>query len=447
MDIGGAYLNSDIKKRIFMRLDKDLAALVVKLRPEYTKYLCPNGTMIVRLKKGLYGLIEAGLLWFENLRDFLLSIGFVQNQYDLCVFNKLFEDEQLTVCIYVDDFKVTCVLDAAIDWLYDKLVAQYERVKMNKGPVHAWVGQTFDYSVSGQVTISMNAFIREALEAWDDVTGYAATPALSDLFEIDESSAPLSKYHCELFHSRVMKLRFAAQRTRPDILVALAFLSTRTSKSTEQDWSKLVRVIRYLRSTPDLGIVLRANEELRLMAYIDAAHGVHSDFKGHTGALMSLGAGPIGVHSTKQKLNTKSSTETEVVGKSDYLSEVIWARNFLIEQGYDTGPAIVYQDNTSSIHMSKLGHSTSSRTRHISIRYFWIKDRITSGEVTEEHRGTDDMLADLLTKPLQGDKFRQLRARVHNMVWTGPRYVRGSALGNDHNPEDGSAGRSRPADG
>ena len=100
---------------------------------------------------------------------------------------------------------------------------------------------------------------------------------------------------------------------------------------------------------------------------------------------------------------------------SDGLSEVIWARNFLLGQGVRLEPAVVYQDNQSSMALISKGRSTSSRTKHINIRYFFVKDRVESGEVVIKYAPTEDMLADLLTKPLQGELFRKLRHSLLNL--------------------------------
>lgn len=99
---------------------------------------------------------------------------------------------------------------------------------------------------------------------------------------------------------------------------------------------------------------------------------------------------------------------------SDSLSTVIWIRQFLQHQGYETGPAIVYQDNKSSMALAQKGRSTSERTRHINIRHFFIKDRIESGDIELQYKSTGEMIADILTKPLQGALFRKLRSLLLN---------------------------------
>jgi len=109
-----------------------------------------------------------------------------------------------------------------------------------------------------------------------------------------------------------------------------------------------------------------------------SSYGVHADGKSHTGVYITLGRGGVFFRSTKQKIVTKSSTESELVGLSDSLSQAIWTREFLIGQGYKVGPAKVFQDNMSTITLAAKGSSTSDRTRHIHIRCFFVKDRVTS---------------------------------------------------------------------
>jgi hypothetical protein len=153
-----------------------------------------------------------------------------------------------------------------------------------------------------------------------------------------------------------------------------------------------------------------------LVVSIDSSYGVHSDGKSHTGLSIAYGSGSILAQSTKQKIVTKSSTEAELVGLSDKGSLAIWSADFLKGQGEKIGPVSIQQDNMSTIALIEKGSSTSERSRHINIRYFWLKDRISSGELQVKYQPTDEMIADILTKPLQGAKFLALRTRLLN--WT-----------------------------
>jgi hypothetical protein len=132
--------------------------------------------------------------------------------------------------------------------------------------------------------------------------------------------------------------------------------------------------------------------------------------KSHTGGVVSFGIGAAMSKSSKQKLNVKSSTEAELVGASDYLPYPIWAKKFLAFQGYELKDNKFYQDNMSTIRFEKNGRkSCGPNSRHIDIRYFFIKDRIDIEDIDVQHCPTEQMLADFFTKPLQGSLFRKFR--------------------------------------
>jgi hypothetical protein len=99
---------------------------------------------------------------------------------------------------------------------------------------------------------------------------------------------------------------------------------------------------------------------------------------------------------------------------SDLTSIVIWTRDFLVAQGEQPPPANIFQDNQSTMALVDKGISTSDRTKHVKIRYFWVKDRVDSGEIAIQYIPTEDMIADILTKPMQGEKFRKLRSMLLN---------------------------------
>jgi hypothetical protein len=177
---------------------------------------------------------------------------------------------------------------------------------------------------------------------------------------------------------------------------------------------KLQRVVRYLRANDKEGMCLQPDTVLQAYGWVDASFAVHHDMRSHTGAVLGLGKGPFWAKSSVQKLNSKSSTEAELIGASDSAGQLLWTRQFLVAQGYNVGPAVLYQDNQSTIALLNNGRSNSERTRHIAIRYFFLHDRINRKEVRVEYLCTGDMIADILTKPLQGEQFIRLRAMLLN---------------------------------
>ena len=173
--------------------------------------------------------------------------------------------------------------------------------------------------------------------------------------------------------------------------------------------------MKYIRATKDIPLTLEASNFNVIRWWIDASFAVHPDMKSHTGAMMSMGRGAVYATSNEQKINTRSSTEAELVGVNDVMAQVLWTRYFLEAQGYDIKNSVVYQDNKSSILLETNGRGSSSkRTRHINIRYFFVADRVKSGELSIEHCSTVNMIADFFTKPLQGSLFRRFRNLILN---------------------------------
>ncbi len=262
----------------------------------------------------------------------------------------------------------------------------------------------------------MPAYVDDLLAKYN-VTGKARSPASLELCTLSLDSSPLQEDLKEEFRSRIAKIMYLAKLCRPDCLLTVCFLATRVTNPTKQDWKKLHRLLCYLNETKELGIVLKPGRKLGLTAYIDASYGIHADGKSHSGITITIGGAPIHAESVRQSIVTKSSTEAELVAISDGLSTLIWSRDFLIEQGYNMGPAALRQDNLGTIAMAEKGHSTSKKTRHINIRYFFVTDRISSGEVELSYTSTDEMIADLLTKPIIGEQFIALRDRLLNCFY------------------------------
>ena len=181
-------------------------------------------------------------------------------------------------------------------------------------------------------------------------------------------------------------LLFLAKRARLDIQLAVAFLCTRVQKPDMNDYKKLGRVIQYLRATIGLPLMVSMHAVDSIRWYVDAAFAVHNDMKSHTGAIVTFGKGEAYAKSSKQKLNTKSSTEAEFVGVDDILTQMLWTRYFLVEQGYSIKDNVVYQDNQSAMKLEINGKkSNSKRTRHINIRNYFITDHIAANEVSVEY--------------------------------------------------------------
>jgi hypothetical protein len=193
-------------------------------------------------------------------------------------------------------------------------------------------------------------------------------------------------------------------------------LTTRVRNPDEDDWGKLRRLMRYIKGTINLPPILRADSLNVIKWWVDASFATHDDCRGHTRGTMSFGKGSITGVSKKQKINTRSSTESELVGADDMLTHIMWTRYFIEAQGFNVDESILYQDNLSAMLLEKNGtQSSSKRTKHIRVRYFFIKDRIGNGDISVKQCPTVDMVGDHFTKPLQGAHFRKFRAAIQGV--------------------------------
>ena len=126
-----------------------------------------------------------------------------------------------------------------------------------------------------------------------------------------------------------------------------------------------------------------------------------------------MGSGSFINMSRKQKLNTRSSTEAELVGADDASTMILWTRLFMEAQGYEVKDNILYQDNKSTILLFENGkRSSGKRTRHMNIRYFFLTDQIEKGNLRVEYCPTTEMIGDFFTKPLQGQLFLKFKKQI-----------------------------------
>ena len=152
------------------------------------------------------------------------------------------------------------------------------------------------------------------------------------------------------------------------------------------------------------------------MTFVDSSHAVHPDMRGHTGGAITFGTGILSPKASKQKMNSRSTNETEVIVNSEYLPINIWHEHFLEAQGYPLKNNWFLQDNEGAEKMAKNGRlSCGSNSRHINIKFFWISNRVKQGKIKIVRCHTERMLADFFTKPLQGSKFKKFRRIV--MGW------------------------------
>ncbi len=427
VDIPGAFLQTrmpDDEKDVHVVLDGRMAELLAKISPEtYQKYVHHRrgqAFIYCKLNVALYGTLKAALLFWKKLSKSLKQRGFEVNPYDWCIANKQIEGSQCTIVWHVDDLKISHAKASVIDGIVTSLKAEYGKVgemTVRRGKIHDYLGMKLDFSSPGSFVVDMEDYLDEVLDgAPPDMDGVASTPAADHLFKTRLNVEKLEEERADLFHRITAQLLFVSQRARPDLRTSVSFLTKRVKSPDEDDWKKLSRTVRYIRKTKFLRMRIEAAYLDQNHWFIDGAFAVHDNMRGHTGGYMTFGKGMLDGTSAGQKINTTSSTECEVVGVHELMPALLWTRYFLDAQGYPLKPTKLHQDNLSSKLLETNGRASSSkRTRHMNIRYFFVADVLQRKHITIEYCPTDEMIADFFTKPLGGAKFRRFRNIIMNL--------------------------------
>jgi hypothetical protein len=412
VDVKSAYINARMPEDdiVDIVIEPSIATELVSIAPQFASSLRRDGSLVVKLKGALYGTQQAAKLWYLDISKYLLSLGFVPNERECCVFNIETASGQLTVVLYVDDLKLTCVCLSRIDWLIAALEAKYLEITVTRGKVHHYLGMTFDYTNS--LRISMTKYEQDLVAG---VHREVYTPAMEDLFAVDDLSPTVDEEKQKWFHTQVAKLMFLSKRARPDVLLPVAYLATKVQRPTERDLHKLHRVLAYLKGNPRYELVANADTTGELTAYTDASHAMHPDRKSHTGASIYVYGLPVYVASRKQHAITLSSFEAELMALSEEAKEVVWCRDFLQCQLSKSVVPRMLCDNLGLVQcLQRDSGGLQSGAKHIEIRHYWLRELICRGVITIEHVATADMWADIFTKPLQGTQFRGLPEKLVN---------------------------------
>ena len=429
VDIPNDFFQMDVpesSEKIIMKIRGQLVDIMIELCPGVYEYYVVEErgqkVLYVRILKALYGMLVSSILFYKKFRKYIEGIGFQVNPYDRCVANKIVRGKQHTISWHVDDVKSSHV-DSAINdefhkWCEDTYGNETNgHVKVARGDRHDYLWIILDYSSKGKLKVDMAYYIQAMEDEFDyPVQKSKKLPWNEKLFKIDDTSKKLEEERREVFHHFVMKAMFLCKRGQPDINPGISFLTTRFKDTNENDWNKLTKLLGFVFETKDEVLTLEADDVQVLTWYVDAAFAVHPDKKSHTGSVFTLGKGAIISDSTKQKVKSRSSTESELIGIDDKISKVIWTKKFIEHQGFKIKVNIVYQDNESTIKLGKNGkESSGKRTRNFDIKYFYVSYLIARDELEIRYCHTDAMVADFMSKPLVGMNSFSFRNIIMNL--------------------------------
>ena len=239
-------------------------------------------------------------------------------------------------------------------------------------------------------------------------------PSRANLLISDPNSPLLPAQGVTTYRSTLQKIAYAREG-RPDIDFTVSFLQSHQAQPTQQDWDDLAHLLGYLKYAPDKPIIIDPSD-LQLHGFADAAFNITPNGRSHYGYLVRLGHSLIASKGGRIKSVVRSSTEAEISAVNELISDLLWCRDVLEELGYPQQRINIYEDNQSCITMlQQEPRSFHTKSRHVRVKWAFFREEYKKGTVKLRYRPTNNMLADLLTKPL-GGKLHTLHA---SRIFTG----------------------------
>lgn len=265
------------------------------------------------------------------------------------------------------------------------------------------------------IQLDQESYITESLDNFHMLQSTPTrTPLPSGL--VLEKAPPDHQLDLDLrsqYQSLIGTLLYITLGTRPDIAYAVTRLSKYSSHPTQQHLKAAMYVLHYLNGTRDLRITYDGKSRSGLISYSDSDWAENKDDRHSTsGFLQFMANGPVSWISRRQKTVALSSTEAEYMELSDSTRQIAWLRTFLRELGFEvSNPTPMCADNNGSIFLA-VNPAHDRRTKHIDIRYHYIREFIEDGHAQVFYINTKDQLADIMTKNLPFETHAGLRGRL-----------------------------------
>ena len=374
--------------------------------PDKPGYVC-------RLNRGLYGLKQAARLWNETIDDFLKSRGYRDAGADGCVYVKSIKDENghnkfIILLLYVDDIVPVGNDISLIVAEKEALCREYDMV--DNGEISSVLGLKITRDRRGRVlTISQPSYLLEMLKRFRmESCNPVSTPLEPgrQFTKMDENDVAFDQ---QIYQQAIGCLTYASVCTRPDIAAAVGVLSQFMSQPSENHWSGVKRILRYIKGTLNFGLKFTAGDGV-LRGYSDADWAGDFDTRRSTsGYAFKIGNATVSWSSKRQATVAKSTAEAEYVALSYATQEAVWLRQLLNDVGFGTNsPTIIFEDNNGAIDLSR-NAKYHNRTKHIDISHHFVRERVKSKEIDVVHCPSKDMVADVLTKGIPRVQFYKLR--------------------------------------
>lgn len=400
IDVTTAFLNGKLNEEIYME------------QPQGFKH----NNKVCLLQKSIYGLKQASRVWNETVHNLLTKHGYRQTKCEPCVYIKRTNYKKLTIlALYVDDFFIFSNCCKEKSYIINILSNNFN-IK-NLGPIKNCLGMSVHRDrTKGTILLRQSEYIKKLLSRFGmlDANGVSTPMQVNEKFENCDSN----NSECDLkYRELVGSLMYLNVCTRPDISYCCSLLSQFNNSFNKSHWLAAKRVIRYLKGTIDHGLLfMKNNKNPDLEAFADADWANDpNDRKSFSGFVIKLGGNTISWESRKQRCVAMSSTEAEYLSMSNSCKDILFIRNLLFELTGKYFKCELRNDNQSAIKMLST-KDCHKRTKHIDVRYHFIKDLISKNYINVTYLPTSMMVADVLTKPLSGTKHKNFMSQLNVMM-------------------------------
>lgn len=399
MDVITAFLNGDLDKEIYMEQPEGF------LDSKHPGYVC-------KLQKSIYGLKQASRQWHEKIDKLLIEqMGFTTSPQDPCLYVRRDSGSIVIITLYVDDLLIASNSRRRI---YSIKVQLSSRFKMKDcGRAKICLGLEIGNDPGNNILLlSQTRYAEKILERFGMLNAKpVVTPMESQISSTDLEGELMDP---TLYRQAIGSLMYLAVGTRPDIQFAVSRLAQYVQSPSKALWVHVKRIFRYVSGTRSFGIKYSAEEPLFPTGYTDSDWGgCKTSRKSTTGFMFTMAGGAISWKSKKQGCIALSSSEAEYIALATTVKEAIWLTNlfkFVIPTSNEKS-ILMHVDNQGSIKMAK-NDISGNRTKHIDIQYHFARNAFNKGLYAIEYLSTEQMVADILTKPLQRNLLYRFRLKL-----------------------------------
>ena len=396
LDVKTAFLHGDLEEELYMRQPEGF------IKEDKKKLVC-------RLKKSLYGLKQAPRQWYKKFDSFMSSHGFTRCQADHCCYFKKFDNNFIILLLYVDDMLVAGSDMQEIVNLKQKLSKQFEMKDL--GAAKQILGMRIRRDTNSRtLLLSQDKYISKVLSRFNMQNAKVVSTPLGVHFRLPKEQSPKTEeeraYMAKVpYASAIGSLMYVMVCTRPDIAQAVGAVSRYMNNPGKLHWEAVKWILRYLRGTTGKALCFKGGDTI-LTGYVDADLAGNVDIRrSTTGYVYTLGGTAVSWGSQLQKIVALSTTEAEYVAVTEASKEMVWLQSFLEELGKKQEDNVLYCDSQSAIHLAK-NPSFHSRTKHIQLRYHFIRSLLEDGILKLEKISGAQNPADMLTKTVTIDKLK-----------------------------------------